>query len=82
MNALDGGVFESNRRFHAAVPALNQPALRPTRGSGLGAVVDMFAGDGAPACVGVPVDDAVQPASATSASANGALRDELRECRV
>src|SRR6476469_3361996 len=37
--SFDGFVVETSRRFHAAVPASNQPALRPTRGSGLGFVV-------------------------------------------
>src|SRR6478752_4313270 len=37
--SFDGFVVDTSRRFHAAVPASNQPALRPTRGSGLGFVV-------------------------------------------
>src|SRR5262249_769138 len=41
VNFSDGGVFESTCRFQAASPASNFPARRPTRGSGLGAVVDM-----------------------------------------
>src|SRR5579872_1855121 len=36
MNDGDGWVFDTRRRFHAATPASNQPALRPTRGSGIG----------------------------------------------
>src|SRR5580658_6226315 len=48
MKSLDGGVFETTWRFQIASPASNQPALRPTRGSGLGAVIDMSPeGDGA-----------------------------------
>src|SRR3954453_20908577 len=46
-NCCDGGVFETTRRFHAASSAFIRPARRPTRGSGLGAAVDMLpAGDG------------------------------------
>src|SRR4029450_13538375 len=37
----EGGVLETSLRFQAAVPASVSPALSPTRGSGLGAVVDM-----------------------------------------
>src|SRR6266568_7208792 len=49
MKLSDGGVFDTRRRFHPASPALNQPARSPTRGSGLGAAIDMF---------DVPLDDA------------------------
>src|SRR5437667_6973145 len=42
-NFSGGGVFETTRRFHVASPAFMSPARRPTRGSGLGATVDMFA---------------------------------------
>src|SRR5690348_4623710 len=42
-NFGDGGVCESTWRFHDASPALNSPALRPTRGSGFGAAVDIVA---------------------------------------
>src|SRR5437870_7082823 len=42
MNFSDGGVFDTSRRFQLASPALNQPAWRPTRGSGVGGVVDML----------------------------------------
>jgi len=38
---LDGRVIETGWRFQIAVPALNQPPLRPTRGSGEGGDVDM-----------------------------------------
>src|SRR2546425_11101557 len=40
-NFSDGRVFETTRRFHAASPAFISPARRPTRRSGVGAVVDM-----------------------------------------
>jgi len=36
-NFSEGLVFESSRTFHSASPASQRPALRPTRGSGLGA---------------------------------------------
>src|SRR3954467_1280037 len=36
----DGGVDDTMFMFHAAWPASHQPALRPTRGSGVGAVAD------------------------------------------
>src|SRR4030095_15449458 len=35
-----GGVVEMRFMFHAACPASHQPALRPTRGSGDGAVAE------------------------------------------
>src|SRR5947209_3916825 len=54
-NFSDGAVLEIKRRFHDASPARSRmravaesrrPGLSPTRGSGLGADVDMFgAGD-------------------------------------
>ncbi len=40
-NFSDGGVFESTLRFQIASPASLNPALRPTRGSGFGATVDI-----------------------------------------
>ena len=58
MKCSDGGVVETNRTFQAASAALNHPARSPTRGSGLGAVVDML-----------PVDVA-QAARASAAPAN------------
>src|SRR5256885_8718072 len=41
MKSLDGLVIETGRRFQIAVRALNQPPLRPTRGSGDGGIGDM-----------------------------------------
>src|SRR3954470_23161282 len=41
-----GGVAEMRRMFQAACPAFHQPALRPTRGSGLGAVPDTIGSTG------------------------------------
>src|SRR5260370_4499536 len=42
-NFSAGGVFETTRRFQDASPASMSPARRPTRGSGVGATVDMLA---------------------------------------
>src|SRR5882672_93405 len=41
-NFSDGGVLEATRRFQVASCAFIIPARSPTRGSGLGAVVDML----------------------------------------
>src|SRR3954452_5581718 len=41
-----GGVVESIRMFHAACPASQRPGLRPTRGSGVGAVADTIGATG------------------------------------
>src|ERR1700722_20214969 len=46
--SLDGGVFDIRRMFHAAWPASATPALSPTRGSGLGADIDMLLSGEAP----------------------------------
>src|SRR3954469_20050534 len=49
MNCLEGGVVDTFFRFQMAWPASASPGLSPTRGSGLGGVVDMLAaGAGAP----------------------------------
>ncbi len=65
-NGSDGGVSETTRRFQAASPASAIPAWRPTRGSGLGAVVDEL-----PFGVGVSVEvEWEQPATVASAAAN------------
>ena len=64
MNFSDGGVLETSRRFHAATPASNHPALRPTRGSGWGAETDM-SGAGDPD----PPDEDMDDAQATMAPA-------------
>src|ERR687889_1455342 len=59
-NCSEGGVLDSIRRFHTAWPASILPARRPTRGSGLGAEVDLLcAGDGPP-----PSGDEVERAQA------------------
>src|SRR5437588_10470183 len=41
MKSLDGCVMDTGRRFQSACPASHHPALSPTRGSGVGGVVDM-----------------------------------------
>src|SRR5579862_9690257 len=66
MKSLDGGVMETTSRFQIACPALNHPAFRPTRGSGVGAVADMSAeGAGAPPPPpGAPPE--AQPAAAST----------------
>src|SRR5574338_1079807 len=73
-NCSGCGVFDSSRRFHDAVPASAKPALRPTRGSGLGGSADLLlaAGDGAADWLEV-VD--CEHAAATSMSANGSERE-------
>src|SRR5439155_25314444 len=40
-NFSDGRVFETTRRFQVASPAFIAPGRRPTRRSGVGAVVDI-----------------------------------------
>src|SRR6185437_8870282 len=75
MKSLEGGVLETCSMFQDAVPALNHPPLSPTRGSGLGAVVDMLAaGDGAPPAE--VLDVCAHPAAVSSprVSAGAALR--------
>src|SRR5213593_931481 len=42
MKCSDGGVVETRRTFQAASAAFIHPARSPTRGSGLGATVDML----------------------------------------
>jgi hypothetical protein len=69
----DGGVVETSFRFQAAADALNQPPVRPTRGSGVGAAIDMSgAGE-------VPPDDDIdeaQPAAAMADSRRETARSE------
>src|SRR5262245_54104624 len=70
--SFDGFVVDTSRRFHAAVPASNQPALRPTRGSGFGLVVlTVMFGDGAEEDDGVFVEAQPTAVSATQAIATG-----------
>ncbi|PYP76893.1 MAG: hypothetical protein DMD25_09705 [Gemmatimonadetes bacterium] len=42
MKSGEGGVVETRRMFQAAWAAFIHPARSPTRGSGLGAVVDIL----------------------------------------
>src|SRR5712692_9489618 len=75
-----GGVVEIMRMFHAAWPASQRPALSPTRGSGVGAVIEtigatgrgMTAGGGGGGGGGVPRPPRPPPASAASAGGAGA----------
>jgi len=63
--SFDGRVFETRRRFHAASPASNQPALSPTRGSGFGLVAETVVfGAGAE-----PADDEVDDDAHAAAEA-------------
>src|SRR5688500_17109832 len=57
--------------FQEAWPASYRPGLRPTRGSGLGGVVERFAVGVAGAAAGVEAEDE-QPATQASPIANGA----------
>src|SRR5262245_40731997 len=41
-----GGVVETMRMFQAACPASQRPAFRPTRGSGLGGVIETIGATG------------------------------------
>ena len=63
--------------FHLASAASNQPALRPTRGSGLGAVTDNI---GAGSDEGSPAEDdegaVAHPAVASSATIENVVRRE------
>src|SRR4051812_37813676 len=65
--SFDGLVVETSLRFQAAVPASNQPALSPTRGSGFGFVAPtlMF---GVGAELADEVDEVDAHAVATSAT--------------
>src|SRR5918996_5415110 len=46
-NFASGGVVDVSLMFHAAWPASQRPAERPTRGSGLGAVAETIGVTGA-----------------------------------
>src|SRR5439155_5104919 len=78
MNFSDGGVLDTRRRFQAAVPALNHPAPRPTRGSGSGFDTDM---SGAGEAIAPDEDDDVAHAateiSATASSERGERQQGL-----
>src|SRR4029453_18102311 len=77
-----GGVVDSIRMFHAAWAASQRPALRPTRGSGVGAVADtmgatgggMTAGAGGGGGGGVPRPPAGAAMLPAGAAADGSLR--------
>src|SRR5712692_4904538 len=69
-NFSDGGVFDTTRIFQDASPASMSPARRPTRGSGVGATVDMLA---------PPPDDA-HAARDANPSVTAADRQEAENC--
>src|ERR1041385_401443 len=68
MKSFDGGVFETTRRFHAASPAFIHPARRPTRGSGLGAVLERSGRGAAPIEADEEDDEEAHAARAESAT--------------
>src|SRR6476646_10028954 len=78
-----GGVVDSMRMFHAACAASQRPGLRPTRGSGDGAVIETIgstgfgitAGGGGGGGGGVPrpPPGAALPAAAGAAGAAAAV---------
>src|SRR5438067_12121948 len=67
------GVAERRRRFHFASPASRSPGLRPTRGSGLGAVIDIEAGAAAADCADDP-DEEAHAAAYTAAPSRAGSR--------
>src|SRR6476620_8469308 len=74
MKSFDGRVMETGRRFQIAVPGLNQPPLRPTRGSGEGGVVDM---SGAPESATPFIDELRAHAARASAAIANEAYDNL-----
>ena len=65
-HAASAALFLTMKRSVSVGTRIIVPAARPTRGSGLGAVVDMlYDGEGAPAGAD-DVEDVVQAAPATS----------------
>src|SRR5690349_13688146 len=74
MKSFDGRVIETGWRFQIAVPALNQPPLRPTRGSGEGGVVDM---SGAPESATPFIDELRAQAARASAPSASEAYDNL-----
>src|SRR5688500_16811263 len=74
-NFSDGFVVEISRMFQFATPASNQPGLRPTRGSGLGAVTDIIADGSDEGSLSEDDEGAVaHPAVANSATSESAVR--------
>src|SRR3954471_9551153 len=75
-----GGVVETMRMFHAAWAASQRPALRPTRGSGVGVVADTIgvtglgitAGGGGGGGGGAPRPAAGAPVAAIAVDAGAA----------
>jgi hypothetical protein len=79
-----GGVLETTRRFHDASPAFMRPARRPTRGSGLGAAVDIAMSPGAmePFALAEEVADAHAPAAASVRASDSLSNDEVWGIRI
>src|SRR5471030_1129266 len=80
-NFSDGCVLDTSVMFHAASPASNLPALRPTRGSGLGAPADASI-DGVMPADAMPEDDVDDPAQPAAARAQSAISGENFEILV
>jgi hypothetical protein len=84
MKSGDGGVLDTSRMFHEACAALNQPARKPTRGSGFGARV--LVGAGAVADEEYPDDDddceLEQPATAKAATTKHDTNRDFTESSV
>src|SRR3979411_1926885 len=72
-----GGVFDTTRRFHDASAASIRPARRPTRGSGLGAAMDMSAVGAMVPLLEDMVADA-HPAAATRVRLSDRFNKEVR----
>src|SRR2546430_16965123 len=71
-NSSDGGESLMSLMFHAASPASLSPALSPTRGSGVGATVDLLDALAAP----VRPDDA-QAARDKAATMQSSVRSDF-----
>src|SRR5690348_17000418 len=81
MKSFDGRVIETGWRFQIACPALNHPALRPTRRSGDGGRTDM---SGVPESNTPLVDvERAQAPMASTPSASETYRDfDFIDCPV
>src|SRR6185369_7588246 len=75
MKFADGGVVETSRMFHAASCALNRPARRPTRGSGLGGRMTLE-GAGPLSIYEDDCDDAQAPTPVMPAASSSAPKRE------
>ena len=77
-----GRELERRRRFHCAWPAFQRPALRPTRGSGLGALTDMSPAGDAPELADMPGCEHAVAEAAQTASARNRTADAWRVDRI